>query len=707
MAALSDGTPQGTISAGSVSTPPVGWNPLTGNENTAKIPGTLPGQAVINNPLAPPEPTRTENPTVLGSPNIDEKNAANVQNISNQQPKGQQLAPNGFVMNADGSFAHAPNGSVASRDENGNIVWKVGSMTYGIEPLGATTQITPDDAKLSANGMWYDSKGNSYTNPPGSVTSKVSDDPITQGIYDQLTSLKSRMDAVGAAAIESIKQQYEALIAEQRQINKGANAGVYTLLTRGGGLQTESSEGIVQTQVSYGLKQIADLTAKENAAVIQAQQAMQENDYKILDKQLAIANDARKERQSAIDKVQENLQKEKDRLATQNNAIDNDIREAIMSAQKGGATTEQIASMKTALANHDYAGALAAGGDTFQDPTSTAGQYAAYVKRAKAKGLTPMLPGDFLAKQKSNEAYANAYATATGKAAGEAAAGINTSSGPDNGGTLVPGATGITGATGLSIDAFNYLTVGTSALTRMSEGARAKVKKEVNEYLNRKGVDYATFQSQYKALGNTVQANLTRNNQAGVAEAEIDATLANLQTAADDSSFKNMRWYNIAKLFAGQEFNDKNVSKYAFHLNQLREEFAMYNAALAGQIDSNGNIKEITDADRKVAENIIKDGFAKGSIQGFQDALTASREKMKTVLQSSIDAQNKKVWDLFGVGDQYKSQAPTITDSEARDKVNSYVATNPDKADKVANLYSIPGVTDQDILEYLNLIPKQ
>jgi hypothetical protein len=179
---------------------------------------------------------------------------------------------------------------------------------------------------------------------------------------------------------------------------------------------------------------------------------------------------------------------------------------------------------------------------------------------------------------------------------------------------------------------------------------------EAQNWAKQKGVDISTFKSQYSALNKTVEANVLRNNQAAVAESELDATITNLTSAATDADLKSMRWGNVVKMFAGQQFNDPAVSKYAFHLNQLREEFAMYNAALAGQIDANGNIRETSDADRQVAENIIKDGLAQGGIVGFQNALTASRQKMSTVLSQSIESQNKAVWNLFGVGQNFPSK---------------------------------------------------
>lgn len=234
--------------------------------------------------------------------------------------------------------------------------------------------------------------------------------------------------------------------------------------------------------------------------------------------------------------------------------------------------------------------------------------------------------------------------------------------GTDGAGTdniVDPASASILAQTGLSMPAFQYLTTGTAALTRMTAAQRKKYMDEAATWANKNGIDLSTFKSQYSALSKTVEANVLRNNQSAVAEAELDATLNNLSVAGDDASFGKMKWANVAKLFAGKEFNDENVSKYSFHLNQLREEFAMYNAALAGQIDANGNIRQINEADYKKAENIIKDGFAKGSIVGFQAALKASREKMQTVLQSSISAQNKQVWKLFGVEGNYESSKAT------------------------------------------------
>jgi hypothetical protein len=110
----------------------------------------------------------------------------------------------------------------------------------------------------------------------------------------------------------------------------------------------------------------------------------------------------------------------------------------------------------------------------------------------------------------------------------------------------------------------------------------------------------------------------------------------------------------------------------------------MYNAAISGQLDANGNIRQISDADNKKADEIIQSGFAKGSLDGFGKALSASRSKMGTVLQSSINAQNKQVWNLFGVGDKYKS--PEIKQDPITN-ISDYGIKHPEQQVTILKMY--------------------
>lgn len=243
--------------------------------------------------------------------------------------------------------------------------------------------------------------------------------------------------------------------------------------------------------------------------------------------------------------------------------------------------------------------------------------------------------------------------------------------------SLNPNSQSILSATGLSMPAFMFLTQGTSALTRMTADQRLKYMKEAESYVNKTGTDVATFQSQYSALGKTVEANSLRNNQASVAEEEIRATILNLSDAAKEAGLSNLSSLNVGKIFSGTQLNDPKYFTYKTHLEQLRNEFAMYNAALSGQLDANGNVRAISDEDKVQADKILQNGINQKGIDGFEKAILSSKDKMNTVLKNSIDAQNKQVWKLFGVGDKFKSSPDNNTSGATVEKDGMTFKQNP------------------------------
>lgn len=310
-----------------MATAPTGFAPLTGNAATAAIPGApapttstqktaatvydyntgkplAPGQAqsLYNTATGVNIQTGKKEPTVLGSTNIDQKNQDNTNKLTSMSQGGQVVGEDGMTRNADGSLANAPADSTPMTDENGNTYYSSGAVKYA-------------------------------------TASKVSDDPYVQSVFDQLSHLQGQMDATGSANIANIQAQYGSLIKEQQQVNKSQEAGSYALMLRGGSLQTESSSGIIQSQISAGVKSIADLIFKEQQAVIAAQQAAQDGDFKILDKQLGIASDARKERVAAAQKISEGIAAAKKALTERQQKV----------ADKNRETTDKIA--ETAATN--------------------------------------------------------------------------------------------------------------------------------------------------------------------------------------------------------------------------------------------------------------------------------------------------------------------------------------------------------------------
>lgn len=510
------------------------------------------------------------------------------------------------------------------------------------------------------------------------------------------------------AALDALKKQWELTIEAQKGANDTYANSVSTMAALSGRTKynTANVTGEVQQAIDTGINRIAQFQAAQTSAislmregfrksnfeqVTNAYNAMINNDKAIVDTMNSIydkAYQAQKDAQTQKDKIADDIY----------NRTTKPIQEiAVEAAKNGMKDTSSIASAKTV----DEALKLA--GSYLQTGTGDVGEYLFYMRDKQNNGLTPLGFQEWKdakdAKQlklESSKAYASAYATASGKAAAEKQLGINDTS-IDN---PNPDAKEILGQTGLSKLEFDYLIMGTKALTRLTQGERLKVISDVGEWARKNGVDVATFISQYDAYNKTLENNIKRVNQVKVAEGELKGTLDNLSVAADDSSFGSIRFENVLKLFAGKEFNDPNVSKYAFHLTQLQNELAMYNAAAGGKINNDGSVRT-DDGDKAEATRIIKEGFAAGSIDGFNEALKASVGKMDIVLNSSLNTSRQNVWNLFGVGNNFKPSYDNpeqyVSSSQSNEKkfeeATTFLKNNPDIVGE--------NPTAEDVFQYL------
>lgn len=201
--------------------------------------------------------------------------------------------------------------------------------------------------------------------------------------------------------------------------------------------------------------------------------------------------------------------------------------------------------------------------------------------------------------------------------------------------------------TGLSMPGFLALTGQASKLPR-DKMTRTRAFNEAEQFANKNGVDSSTFASQYEAYNDTLKQNIMRNNQTKIMEGELQGTISNLKPVADAAGNGSLRVGNVAKLFAGQEFNDPTVNQYAFNLQQLRTELAAYSAASQGR--TGGSINQ---SDYEEAERVIKNGLSSKGAAGLQTAVEQATGKMSGVLKNSVRASNRAVWDLFGVGNNY------------------------------------------------------
>lgn len=219
--------------------------------------------------------------------------------------------------------------------------------------------------------------------------------------------------------------------------------------------------------------------------------------------------------------------------------------------------------------------------------------------------------------------------------------------------------------TGLSIPAFYALTGEITKVGRDST-TRQRAMKEARIFATKNGVDVSTLPSQYKTYNTVLGANIARLNNTKIMESELRGTVQNLQGVVNKKDLGILKVVNVVRILAGQEVNDSLAQQYAVHLSQLRNELSAYYAATQGRTGNN-----ILEADMRDSANVIKNGLSSGSLEGLAAAVTNSTDKMRTVMQDSVDRARQQVWDLFGVGANYRSKSqsgvgPTIGGSEAQ-----------------------------------------
>ena len=235
---------------------------------------------------------------------------------------------------------------------------------------------------------------------------------------------------------------------------------------------------------------------------------------------------------------------------------------------------------------------------------------------------------------------------------------------------LDPGSQDLMSQAGLTYNGFLALTGKMSQLPRDKE-TRNRASAEVQAWARKRGMDVATLGSQYKAYNEALENNIQRYNRTLLAEGEIAADVTNLLAHVKETGLGDVRAINAAKQWLNGELNDPNAAQYAFFLNQLTNDIALYNASSQGRATLQSDVED--------AKSVVQRGIAAGSLTGMQKAITASVEKMGTVLEGAVNRSRQNVWDLFGVGDKYK---PTTSGGGAK--------VTRDDAPKVGDIKTFP-----------------
>lgn len=151
----------------------------------------------------------------------------------------------------------------------------------------------------------------------------------------------------------------------------------------------------------------------------------------------------------------------------------------------------------------------------------------------------------------------------------------------------------------------------------------------------------------------------------------------------------------MADIALGKEVNNPTAQKYSADLHTMINDLAGYFASSVGNSSPD-------DSDKITAAQVIQNGINTGSAQALKDYIDTNVSKTTKVVNDTVDQARSGIWNLFGVGDKFK---PPVSDTQATSAINDYVKENPILAGQVTKLY-VPGATDADILQYMQMHPE-
>ncbi len=524
-----------------------------------------------------------------------------------------------------------------------------------------------------------------------------------QTVYDkQSQDIQARLDTLTQQQKDALAQeqqlstpfqaQLEATQREQLHVNDNFQAN-QALADELNSLVTEANNrlsGVATdfTSKSYGAavynKTLSDITAR--AGLIQSAMAAYNGQigqaYTMIDRSVAAINADRTDQINYYDKILSlsnqgivSLTSDQKQIAQEKRA------QAQKEADSAQATADTI---KQAMLDPATAQAYAQAGVTLTDTpdqiNKKLGDYAYSQELSQtnnsmaAKGYTSLLPGqkapsgaqvvtttDSKGKEKqyyqlpSSSSSASALSALLGTPAADpsTAAAVSGDASP----------TDILSSTGLSLPAFNFLTQGTAALSRMTSADRVAVMSEASQWAKANHVDVSTFQSQYKAYNDVLQQNIERANNTSIYANEVAGSADALASVIDQkdlqpgflnsllgiSAFKPT---NLVALATGSTVNDPLTLKYATQLQAMTNDYAGYLAASRGA--KTPELADIQDAAR-----VISSGLNTGSVQAFKEAIQANEQKVAGVVNGAVEKTRKQVWSLFGVGNQYQTRTDT------------------------------------------------
>lgn len=503
-----------------------------------------------------PIPSATNAPAVVSStavtdkviPNLNQK-MASVAPASSPTTQQQQDVANG---------SHNPSGYNASgnRIADPNAVpspYSVGSNFAKTHDMNNAANKAAYAQSPEANPMQGNTAGQMYVkDATGAMALNPNFDPTQDPSYiahaKMLDDMQAATDANTAAQIANIKQQFEARKAQIQQIASSQQDSRNQSLLMGGGARYSLGDvGIIPAMSAQMVSDIAAIDSQEQSAILQAQAAQSQNDFKTMQEKLSLSDELYQKKQDALAKLSDQTMKdnqalkEKQKIATQSANItaqfaDGTTNPADIFAKlrANGDTTTTMKDITDTIANlnpdqkaiRDIMTSVAengapqsvkdavAGAKTFNDAIKAAGIYlqkgtgdvGAWISDNQylaAQGKPQISMDDYMAKKnelalqlKTKEAYATAKATEQGKAAG------------------APSSSSITGLPQGFANAVNSGKTGTDLLGSLASTDKATVqsildykKNPANLSLRKSAGEAVSEREKYLAMAHSIDPN--------------------------------------------------------------------------------------------------------------------------------------------------------------------------------------------------------
>lgn len=334
------------------------------------------------------------------------------------------------ILNAQNTTAKYAQGGVTTDPSTGVSTSANGSSYAPYTPPESTP--APSSGITSTGGYvgetYYAPGSTLPTDSSGNYLPTTANSPSSDAILKSLNDQKTSADALTSSMISNIEAQYASLQNQQIQINAGNNAASQGALFRSGAAQGDAySQNTQNAQIQKGVDALSDLATKKQTAILQAQQAGQNNDFQLQEQINNQIASIAKDQAAAGQKVQDQIQASKDLITKQKQQNQDDVNSVVEELDKVGAPASVIAAAK---ASNDKSTALAAAGNYLQ--TSSDPQMNRYIQARNAAQANGVAPPDYntwvaqddklQAKEKASEAYSTAYASAAGKSAADASA---------------------------------------------------------------------------------------------------------------------------------------------------------------------------------------------------------------------------------------------------------------------------------------------